>query len=126
MTLADLSPVTGASLKRRIDMILHARARGDLNPIRRFLLASGAVAAVACPLVIIGVGQAPLIRAQARTRSVSQPEFEVASVKVVDHSVPMHPHGLDISHGTLKIDAVPLRFIIGLAYAAQVQRGPDL
>ena len=34
----------------------------------------------------------------------------------------MHPYRLDINHGTLRIDAVPLRFIIGLAYAVQTER----
>ncbi len=43
------------------------------------------------------------------------------------HPVPMHPYRLDINHGTITIDAVPLRFI-GLAYQYQPERvkgGPE-
>jgi uncharacterized protein (TIGR03435 family) len=55
-------------------------------------------------------------------------EFEVASVKIVNHSVPPHGVGLNIRHGTLTMDAAALRQIIGLAYGIQrvrVEGGPD-
>lgn len=55
-------------------------------------------------------------------------EFEVASVKLVDHPVPPHGVSLIIKHGTLTMDAAALRQIIGLAYGMQrvrVEGGPD-
>jgi len=116
-----------SSLKRRIETILANRTGTDLNRMKKILLASARIAAVVA-LLLIGLGDVPAIRAQSRTGSVSRPEFEVASVKLLDHPVPVHPYRLDINHGTLKIDAVPLRFIIGLAYAGQglrVEGGPS-
>jgi uncharacterized protein (TIGR03435 family) len=55
-------------------------------------------------------------------------EFEVASVKLVDHPVAPHGVALIIKHGTLTMDAAQLRQIIGLAYNIQrvrVHGGPD-
>src|SRR5215472_2451976 len=54
-------------------------------------------------------------------------EFEVASVKEVDHPVVPHAVSLIINHERLNIDAAALRQIIGLAFAIQrvrVQGGP--
>lgn len=89
--------------------------------MKKFLLARTRVAALLGSLAI-GVGHVPPMHAQSRPMTRSRPEFEVALVKLVDHPVPMHPYRLDINHGTLRIDAVPLRFIIGLAYAVQTER----
>ncbi len=55
----------------------------------------------------------------------AKPQFEVASVKLVNRPVEIHPYYLKISHGNLAVDAVPLKFIIGLAYkTTQIQGGP--
>jgi uncharacterized protein (TIGR03435 family) len=49
----------------------------------------------------------------------SQPQFDVASVKLVNHPVPPHGVSLIIEHGKLTVDAAQLRQIIGLAYGIQ-------
>ena len=62
---------------------------------------------------------------QAATPQVT---FEVASIKLVNHSVPPHVVSLNTNHGRLTMDAAALRQIIGLAYSIQrvrVQGGPD-
>ena len=46
-------------------------------------------------------------------------DFEVASVKAVDHPVVPHAVSLIINHERLNIDAAALRQIIGLAFAIQ-------
>jgi uncharacterized protein (TIGR03435 family) len=46
-------------------------------------------------------------------------EFEVASVKAVDHPVAAHAVSLIINHERLNIDAAALRQVIGLAFAIQ-------
>ena len=118
-----VSGVTGSDLKRRIERIMTPRVVTRLNLGRKLLLGVLGTAAVAFPLMI-GLMSAPASRAQSPAPDATRAKFEVASVKVVNHPVPMHPYRLDISHGTLKVDAVPLRFIIGLAYGAQVEGGP--
>jgi uncharacterized protein (TIGR03435 family) len=69
-----------------------------------------------------------LIAALGMSALAATPEFEVASVKPVNHPVPPHAVGLNIHHGTLNMDAAALRQIIGLAYGIQrvrVHGGPD-
>jgi uncharacterized protein (TIGR03435 family) len=51
--------------------------------------------------------------------AVPQPQFDVASVKLVTHPVPPHGVSLIIAHGKLTVDAGQLRQIIGLAYGIQ-------
>ena len=51
--------------------------------------------------------------------SASPSEFEVASIKLVEHPVPLHAVSLNINHGTLTMDAAALRQMIGLAYGIQ-------
>lgn len=122
--LVCVSGVTGAGLKRRIEAILASRTGTDLNPMKKLLLASAAIAAVIGPIAI-AIGHAPAVLAQSRTGSAAGPRFEVASVRMVNHPVPVHPYRLDINHGTLKVDAVPLQFIISLAYPGQrLEGGP--
>ncbi len=60
--------------------------------------------------------------------SASPSEFEVASIKLVNHPVPLHAVSLNINHGTLTMDAAALRQMIGLAYGIQRVRvlgGPN-
>lgn len=63
-----------------------------------------------------------------QTAQEARTEFEVASVKLVNHPVRPHPVGLIIKHGTLTMEAAALRQIVGLAYGIQrvrVYGGPD-
>jgi hypothetical protein len=82
------------------------------------MLASAGVATLA-GLLVIRIVHTPAVHAQSEPGAESRVEFEVASVKLVNHPVPMHPYRLDISHLTVTIGAVPLRFIIGLPYQYQ-------
>ncbi len=55
-------------------------------------------------------------------------EFDVASVKPVNHPVPPHAVSLNINHGRVTFDAAALRQIIGLSYGVQrirVKGGPS-
>ena len=65
--LVCVSGVTGANLKRRIEAIMTNHTGQGLTRARKLLLAGAGVAALACPIgigVLIGVGNAPIVRAQ--------------------------------------------------------------
>src|SRR5579863_3765245 len=124
--LACVSGVTGASLKRRIEAIMGNHAGRQLGRAKKLLLAGAGAAALVGPIVI-GAGHAPPLLAQSKTQTEFHKKFDVASVRLVDHPVPFHPYALNINHGTVKIDAVPLLDIVGMAYQAQpvrMQGGP--
>jgi uncharacterized protein (TIGR03435 family) len=73
------------------------------------------------------IGVAALLVSIASPQTTARREFEVASVKEVDHPVAPHAVSLIINHERLNIDAAALRQIIGLAFAIQrvrVQGGP--
>ncbi len=70
--LVCVSGVTGADLKRRIHDILNAGTMLNLSLAKKATLAIAAAAALALP-VIVGVMNAPFIRAQ----SAARPQFEV-------------------------------------------------
>ena len=119
-----LSGITGADLDRRIERIMTHRGGARLNLGRKLLLAVLGTAAVLVPL-IVGLVNAPPTQAQSPAAAPAGPQFEVASVKLVKHPVPVHPYMLDVKHGTVTIDAVPLRLIISVAYrTSQVRGGP--
>jgi uncharacterized protein (TIGR03435 family) len=123
--LACVSGTNGADLKSRIERIMVRRASARLDFGRKLLLAAVGVAAVGVPL-IVGLTNAPAVRAQSSVPpDATRPHFEVASVKIVNHPVPFHPYSLNVSHGTLTIDAVPLRDIVALAYQTRIQGGPS-
>jgi beta-lactamase regulating signal transducer with metallopeptidase domain len=65
--LRCVSGVTGSNLKKRIDAIMINRPASGLNGARKLVLASAGVAALAGPVAIglvIGIGDAPVVRAQ--------------------------------------------------------------
>jgi len=74
--LRSFSGVTGSDLKKRVHAILTGHVAGELNATRKSLLALVAILAFTSPL-IVGIVNAPLIRAQ----SAARPQFEVASIK---------------------------------------------
>lgn len=92
------------------------RIVAQLDLGRKLPLAVLGKAAVAAT-VVIGLMNAPSSRAQSSTSTAKRPQFEVASVKLVNRPVPFHPYGLNINHGAVTIDAVPLGFIVAMAYA---------
>lgn len=77
--LVCVSGVAGANLRRRIEAIMASRIGQRLNRAKKLLLASAGVAALAGPVVIgvvIGVGNAPAVRAQ--SPAAAQPMAKTA------------------------------------------------
>jgi uncharacterized protein (TIGR03435 family) len=83
--LICVAGVTSSNLRRRVEIIMMNRDTDKLNFGRKLLLTIAAGLAVAGPL-LIGVLNAPPIRAQSSAPAAS--EFEVASVKQFDRSLP--------------------------------------
>jgi uncharacterized protein (TIGR03435 family) len=77
--LMCVSGVTGSDLKKRIEAILTNRIALRLTYAKKITLAVACMAALAMP-VVIGILNAPLIRAQ--TPSAPPPKFEVAAIKL--------------------------------------------
>jgi bla regulator protein blaR1 len=88
-----VSSISGSDLKRRIERIMTRRIVAPLDLGRKLILAILGTAAVATP-VVIGLMNAPSSRAQSASPVAIGPQFEVASVKIVNHPVPFHPYGL--------------------------------
>jgi bla regulator protein BlaR1 len=117
--LVCASGVTGSDLKRRVETIMLNRAADSMTTGRKLLFLGG-VLAVTVPL-IVGVMNAPPIRAQERAKPVEQPvatsalpEFEVASIKP---SPPDSNLKVDFAAGgKLFITHASLRFLIKIAY----------
>jgi bla regulator protein BlaR1 len=82
--LACVAGVTGSNLKRRIEAIMKNRSVVGLNPGKKLALGLAAAAALVVPIVI-GILNAPLIRAQEtadwQTKAGGKMAFEVASIK---------------------------------------------
>ena len=118
--LVCVSGVTGSDLKRRVETIMLNRAADRMSIGRKLLLFAGGVLAVILPL-IVGVMNAPSIRAQEPAKPVPQtiatsalPEFEVASIKP---SAPDSNLRVDFAPGgKLFITNATLRFLIKIAY----------
>jgi bla regulator protein BlaR1 len=76
--LACVSGVSGATIRRRIEAIMLNRSLQRLSHAKKLLLAGAGTAALAGPVAIgllIGVGSAPVMRAQSTWQ-----KFEVASI----------------------------------------------
>jgi len=79
--LTCVSGIAGANLRTRIAAIMNSRPVAELSVVKKTVLAGTAAAALALP-VAIGVVNAPAVRAQSsQSLPVSQPRFEVASIK---------------------------------------------
>ncbi|MDR3701933.1 MAG: M56 family metallopeptidase [Candidatus Sulfopaludibacter sp.] len=113
--LACASGVTGADLKNRIAAIMTNRTGRRLNFARKLALAAAGAAALAAPLVL-GMMNAPAIRAQAAAAG-ERPSFEVASVKPAAGG-PGISIGIDRS-GEFHTRNTPLLTLIAYAYGVQ-------
>jgi uncharacterized protein (TIGR03435 family) len=109
--LRCVSGVTGSDLKKRVQAILTGRVAVELNFAKRISLAVAGMAALALP-VIVGVMNAPAIRAQSTTGAQ---KFEVASIRP------------DLQQGLMMVRPLPgrltasasVRLLIQNAYAVQ-------
>jgi len=112
----SFSGVTGSDLKKRIHAILSGQVAADLTFGRKALLAFVAILAVCAPL-IIGVIDAPLIRAQSGPR----PQFEVASIKRCADDFDIAPGGRggfppSFSPGRMTLNCQDVQGLIDAAY----------
>jgi bla regulator protein blaR1 len=107
--------VTGSDLSKRIHEILSGQVAADLTLGRKAILAFVAMLAVCAPF-IIGVIDAPLIRAQSGPR----PQFEVASVKrcIDDDIAPGGRGGMgpSFSPGRMTLNCITVQGLIDAAY----------
>ena len=110
--LACVSGVTGSNLRKRIEEIMTHQIPRKLNFGRKLLLAAAGFAAVAAPIVI-GVANAPRLRAQPQSVKAA---FEVASVKANKSTDFRNVVMVALPGGTLTIRNIPLRVIITQAY----------
>ncbi|MBV8811487.1 MAG: TIGR03435 family protein [Acidobacteriaceae bacterium] len=79
-SLACVSGVTGADLKKRIICIMTKRISRKLDSGRKLLLGTVGAVALVVP-VALGLMNAPQSRAQSPASSADLPKFEVASIK---------------------------------------------
>ena len=112
----SFSGVTGSDLKKRIHAILSGQVAADLTFGRKALLAFVAILAVCAPL-IIGVIDAPLIRAQSTPRA----QVEVASVKRCADDFELGPRGRggfppSFSPGRMTLNCQDVQSLIDAAY----------
>ena len=138
--LACVSGVTGASIKRRIEAIMSNRRMAALNPAKKFLLAAAGLAALVGPVatgLIIGVGNAPVIRAQSPTPAAPQApptpiqataptvqptvaaiqKFDVASIRPCDpNEVPPGGRGGGRADTRYRVDCQNVMTLIERAY----------
>jgi bla regulator protein blaR1 len=119
--LECVAGVAGSNLNKRIEDIMANRILSELNAGRKLLLAGAGVLAVAGP-ILIGLMNAPPIRAQAPTapQSLRAAEFEVASVK--PHAPGDRQLGLpQVLPGGRLISHAPLFMVIAVAYGIPIQ-----
>jgi len=109
--LACISGVTGANVKKRLGAILAGGVARELSFGRKVVLAVAALAMLVAP-VLIGVLNAPSLRAQAQARHA----FEVASVKPIDRSVILFDRDRHQVQGDRFLDRTDLMQFIARAY----------
>jgi bla regulator protein blaR1 len=126
--LRCVSGVSGSDLKKRIHAIMTGRVAGELTFARKIALATVGITALAAPIVV-GMMNAPAVRAQWPKLDHSVQPFETASIKV---STPtgsglrgpfwtVNPPRLDVKDS-------PLRALIQAAYGVrefQISGGPS-
>jgi bla regulator protein BlaR1 len=131
--LACASGITGADLKKRIVSIMAGRVGCRLNFSRKLLLTATAVLAVAGPF-LSGVIHTAQVHAQSPTTSISQPVFEVASVRRSapppargDGLFAAIPVGIDTEPGKLTARNETLKNLIKAAWGVKEYQisGPE-
>jgi uncharacterized protein (TIGR03435 family) len=123
--LRCVSGVTGSDLKKRIQAILTGRVAGNLTFAKRAALAVTGIAALALP-VIVGIMDAPPVRAQVEVVTPHKATFEVATVKPND-SGDKYWQGTPFKGPRYSARNATLRDLVGAAYGypdAQILGGP--
>jgi len=118
--MACVSGVAGADLKKRIAGIMSNRVAARLSFVKKAALAIAATLSVAVP-IIVGVMNAPMVQAQARSSVQSgdavMPKFEVASIRACGSSIgPKRNPRDDLSRERLQLPCQPLIRLIHHAY----------
>jgi bla regulator protein blaR1 len=103
-TLACVSGVTGADLKKRIAAIMDNRAVVPLNFAKRAALAVSAATVLTVP-AIVGIMNAP---ARSQSMGAPAPKFEVASIKQCKEETGRRQGGEESSPGRLSIGCLVL------------------
>jgi bla regulator protein blaR1 len=121
--LRCVSGVTGSNLKKRIEEIMTRRALYNLSLGKKLLLAGAGMVAIGMP-VVIGILNAPEVRAQSDT--ATHLAFEVAAVKPSSAD----GHGVNILRqpgGGLRTTGTTLKLLMTFAYNVrdfQISGGP--
>jgi uncharacterized protein (TIGR03435 family) len=125
--LTCVSGVTGADLKKRIVRIMTERLANRLSFGKKMLLTAFGVAVVAGS-VVLGVMNAPRIRAQSTpTSGAPLPSFDVASIKP-NHSGDPLRRGIGMRPGMFTVTNSTPKDVIAFAYNVhdfQISEGPS-
>ncbi len=126
-----MAGVTGSDLKMSVEAIMRGDTGQKLKTLKKLLLATVGVAAIAAPITI-GVLNAPSLRAQSRANDARSPQtFEVASIKPNKSLAGTRGAGFQPG-GRFLARNMPLRSLIAIAYGEplplpgfQISGGPD-
>ena len=113
-----VSHATGAELRKRIEDIMKGKVFEPLNAARKFVLGMAGALMIGVPL-FVGFVIAPQSRAQ--SQSAAPAAFEAASVKLNKNPESRSMRQQIQPGGRYSATAVPLRFLISLAYAMPFQ-----
>jgi len=117
--LVCVSGVSGASIRRRVEVIMANRRLRGLSHAKKLLLATVAIAALAGPVVIgllLGVGNMSAIHAQTMT-----PKFDVVAIRPCEDN--HRPPGFGVTPGMLKVYCLTVAALISTAYVNHPEPG---
>jgi bla regulator protein BlaR1 len=127
--LTCVAGVSGANLKKRVEVIMSNRIVDNLNVGKRILLATTASLAIVVPLSL-GLMSSPQALAQSQKMTIMPLAFDEVSVALTP---PVAPGGKPsgwfiVEDGRYSIKNLPLRYSISFAYDVEKGRivgGPD-
>jgi uncharacterized protein (TIGR03435 family) len=123
--LTCVAGVSGASLKKRIEVIMSNRIAANLTPAKKILLASVTAAAISLP-VVVGLATSPQASAQNADATHVSAAFD--EVKITQTTAGDGKAYFLMDNGKLAMRNIPLRAIVAFAYGvepARVVGGPD-
>jgi len=122
--LVYVAGVTGSDLKKRVEQIMRNDAQAALGALKRTVLWTAMIAAIAIP-VAIGIVTSPRLAAQIVPPAGDSPTFDVASIK--PNTTPGRRGGGG-GPGRVNMVGMPVRQLIAQAYEihdSQIIGGPD-